>query len=94
MIQPDELDIANLKFILLCFECLSGLRINFHKSEVMVLGSTDLDNHRIANMLNCKLGAFPFTYLGITISDRALTARDWGPLPRKVGKRRTLGWGT
>ena len=76
MIQPDELDIANLKFILLCFECLSRLRINFHKSKVMVLGSMDLDNQRIVNMLNYKLGVFPFTYLGIPISDRALTVGD------------------
>ena len=57
MIQPDDLAIANLKFILLCFESLSGLRINFHKSEVMVLGSPDLEQQRIANMLNCKLGS-------------------------------------
>ena len=87
MIQPDDLAIANLKFILLCFESMSGLRINFHKSEVMVLGNPDLDQQRIANMLNCKLGTFPFTYLGLPISDRALTAGDWGPLPMKVAKR-------
>ena len=94
MIQPNELGIANLKFILLCFECLSGLRINFHKSEVMVLGSTDLDNQRIANLLNCKLGAFPFTYLGIPISDRALTAGTRVPYLGRSARGRTLGWGT
>jgi hypothetical protein len=38
MIEPDDLGIANLKFLLLCFESMSGLRINFHKSEVLVLG--------------------------------------------------------
>ena len=76
MIQPDDLAIANLKYILLCFENMSGLQINFHKSEVMVVGTTYLESQRIANMLNCKLGAFPFTYLGIPISDRALTASD------------------
>ena len=38
-------------------------------------------------MLNYKLGAFPFTYLEIPISDRALTASDWGPLTGKVAKR-------
>jgi hypothetical protein len=41
MIQPDKPGIANLKFLLLCFENILGLRINFHKSEVMLLGSTD-----------------------------------------------------
>jgi hypothetical protein len=30
--------VANLKFILYCFEEMLGLKINFHKSEVIVLG--------------------------------------------------------
>jgi hypothetical protein len=31
MIQLDDLAVANLKYIMLCFESMSGLRINFHK---------------------------------------------------------------
>ncbi|XP_071674451.1 uncharacterized protein [Lolium perenne] len=87
MLQPDDLAIANLKYILLCFENMSGLRINFHKSEVMVLGGDETEGTRIANMLNCKRGTFPFTYLGLPVSDRALLASDWGPLTNKVAKR-------
>jgi hypothetical protein len=55
---------------------MSGLRINFHKSEVMVLGASPLEQQCIANMLNCEVGSFRFTYLGLPISDRALTAVD------------------
>jgi hypothetical protein len=40
MVQPDDLGLINLKFLLLCFESMSGLRINFHKREVMVLGTS------------------------------------------------------
>nr|XP_051201554.1 uncharacterized protein LOC127315064 [Lolium perenne] len=87
MLQPDDLAIANLKYILLCFENMSGLRINFHKSEVMVIGGDETEGTRIANMLNCKRGTFPFTYLGLPVSDRALLASDWGPLTNKVAKR-------
>jgi hypothetical protein len=32
MIQDDEQQLANLKFILMCFEDMSGLKINYHKS--------------------------------------------------------------
>ncbi len=39
MIQTKDLAIANLRFLLLCFESMSGLRISFHKSEVIVLGT-------------------------------------------------------
>ena len=38
MVEGSESDISNLKFLLLCFQQMSGLRINFDKSEVMVLG--------------------------------------------------------
>jgi hypothetical protein len=87
MLQPDDLAIGNLKYILLCFENMSGLGINFHKSEVMLLGGDVAEGTRIANMLNCRRGTFPFTYLGLPVSDRALLASDWGPLTNKVAKR-------
>jgi hypothetical protein len=87
MIQPEALDITNLKFLLQCFESMLGLRINFHKSEVLVLGDPDLGQLRIANMLNCKQETFPFTYLGLPIGERALLASDWGPVTAKVVKR-------
>jgi hypothetical protein len=38
MVEGPPMDITNLKFLLLCFQQMSGLTINFAKSEVMVLG--------------------------------------------------------
>ena len=38
MVGWSDLDIVNLKFLLLFFEAMSGLKINFDKSEVLVLG--------------------------------------------------------
>jgi hypothetical protein len=38
MVEGSELDLINLKFLLLCFEAMSGLKINFDKSEVVVMG--------------------------------------------------------
>ncbi|XP_073358143.1 uncharacterized protein [Aegilops tauschii subsp. strangulata] len=38
MVEGLDEDIQNLKFLLLCFQEISGLTINFAKSEVMVLG--------------------------------------------------------
>jgi hypothetical protein len=32
--------VTNLKFILYCFKEMSGLKINFHKSEVIVVGAS------------------------------------------------------
>ena len=87
LIQNEELAIANLKFLLLCFEDMSGLKINFHKSEVFVLEEPLQEQQRIANMFNCKLGEFPFLYLGLPISDRKLTIEQWNYLVAKLADR-------
>ena len=87
MIHKSDLALANLKFLLICFELLSGLKINFHKSEVIVMGCSLEEQARVANVLNCGLGSFPFTYLGFPMSDHRLSLVDWEPLADKVGHR-------
>jgi hypothetical protein len=77
LIQYDEQQLINLKFLLLCFEEMSGLKINYLKSEVIVMNQPRDVQQRVADTLNCKLGAFPFTYLGMPISDRNLTIEQW-----------------
>jgi hypothetical protein len=51
----------NMKLILCMFEQLSGLKINFHKSEFVCFGLAKEVEER------CELGSFPFKYLGIPI---------------------------
>ena len=87
LVQNVEEELINLKLILLCFEIISGLKINFLKSEVIVLGASPQEQARVANLLNCKTGFFPFTYLGFPIADRKLTSSDWEPLVGVVGHR-------
>lgn len=65
MVENSDRCIANLKFLLLCFESLSGLKINLSKSEVLVMGGSREEAILVSNLLNCKLGSFPFKYLGI-----------------------------
>jgi hypothetical protein len=63
------------------------MKINFHKSEVIVMGADATEQSRVARLLNCKQGKFPFTYLGFTMSDHKLTMADVEPLVASVGKR-------
>jgi hypothetical protein len=37
MVEGNDSSIVNMKFILNCFEWLSGLKINYHKSELTSL---------------------------------------------------------
>jgi hypothetical protein len=87
LVQNTELGLINLKFILLCFELLYGMKINFHKSEVIVMGCEIEEQSRVARLLNCKQGRFPFTYLGFTMSDHKLTMADMEPLVVAVAKK-------
>lgn len=73
MVQGSDMDIANLKFPLLCFQQMSGHTINFAKSELMILGYSDEEQQSITDRLNCPLGSFPTSYLGIPISDARLS---------------------
>lgn len=84
MVEGSELDIINLKFLLLCFEAMSGLKINFDKSEVMIMGYPLEEQHRIADNLNCKLSSFPVTYLGMPLSDSRILIKDLEPVIGRV----------
>jgi hypothetical protein len=87
LIQNDNLAIANLKFLLICFELLSGLKINYHKSEVIVMGVAVEEQARVDCLLNCQEGVFPFKYLGFPMSDKKLIIADLEPLVALTGKR-------
>jgi hypothetical protein len=89
--EGDDLSIINMKFILYCFEWMSGLKINYNKSEAFVFGMNEVDTIRVANMLNCQLGCLPMKYLGISISDTKLGKGAFSNIPEKVS-RRILPW--
>lgn len=80
--RPEE--IVNLKFLLMCFEAMSGLKINFEKNEAIVTGGDFQEQLRDAHMMNCKLGSITLKYLGMPISDRTLSIMDCDPKVEKV----------
>jgi hypothetical protein len=59
MTDGSSSSILNLKLILYYLEWMSGLKINFHKSEVYVFGVPQQQKETLANMLNCNLGVWP-----------------------------------
>ena len=87
MVDGSEQSVVNLKLILYCFEWLSGLKINFRKSDVYGFGMCREEMETQANMLNCKLGAWPMKYLGIPISVSKLGSASFLGLQQKMAKR-------
>jgi hypothetical protein len=51
MIQNREDNILNLKLILYCFKSMSELKINYHKSEVYVVGGDQKVKEEIAGVV-------------------------------------------
>lgn len=86
MVDNSDLCLTNLKF-LLCLEAMSGLKINFAKSELLILGCWNVDAARLVYLLNCKLGSFLFKYLGLPISPSFISSKDFSPVVQKVGNR-------
>jgi hypothetical protein len=65
----DNLEYArNLKIILCTFEHLTGLKINFSKSEVYCFGSAVEKQDEYAYIFTCKARVVPFRYLGMPLA--------------------------
>ena len=72
-----DLNIRNMKFILYCFEAMSGLKINYEKSEVFSVGLDPPEQQRVAEIFGCKTCSFPIKYLGVPVSPGKLHVKDW-----------------
>jgi hypothetical protein len=83
----DEQSIIHTKFLLYCFENMSGLKINYQKSEVYVLGCSEGETAKVAQMFNCNVGQLPMKYLGVMVHNRHMTASELNYVAAKVEKR-------
>ena len=68
--EDDEEQLNFWKYIIMCFELVSDLKIDQQKSEVIPVGET-MDVNRATSLFGCKVGKLPTSYLGL------LT--PWGP---------------
>lgn len=90
-LDNDEQHLRNLKGTLALFEQISGMRINFHKSELIPLNLDQPETHRVAHIFGCPIGSFPIKYLGIRLHYEKLRREDIQPLIDKILKR-IAGW--
>jgi hypothetical protein len=76
-----------MKLVLCIFEQLSGLKINFHKSELFCFGIAKDDEEEYRNIFGCAIGPFPFRYLGIPIHFHRLKNGEWKPVEDRFEKK-------
>jgi hypothetical protein len=64
-----------------------GLKINFSKSEVIMVSQDDDKSFDYSNMFNCAIGKWPIKYLGVPVAGSRLHVADWLPISEKILKR-------
>jgi hypothetical protein len=67
----------NMKLVLCIFEQLSGLKINFHKSEIYCFRTAKEVENQYRELFGCNAGTLPFKHLGIPIPFRKLKNGEW-----------------
>jgi len=88
----DDMEIAqNLKLLLYLYENMSGLKINFNKSEIIMISQDNEKSLNYAEMFNCSIGSWPIKYLGVPVSGNRIQVSNWIPLVEKIEKRLD-GW--
>ena len=87
--EVSEKNILVMKSVLRWFELVSGLKINFFKSKLAVIGGNDLLLERFAHILNCKSMKAPFTYLGIEVGANPRRRSTWLKVLERIKKKLT-----
>ena len=62
----DVRQVCHLRCILLCFEAVSGLKVNLAKSEIIPVGEVPR-LPSLAAILGCRSSMLPITYLGLPL---------------------------
>jgi hypothetical protein len=60
-------NVRALRAVLVLFETMSGLKVNFNKSMLVGVNISDSWLSEAASVLHCRVGKIPFLYLGLPI---------------------------
>jgi len=56
-----------MRVVLFCFEVLSGLKVNFHKSLLVGVIVNDSRLNEVVSVMKCQVGWLSFMYLDLPI---------------------------
>ncbi|GKV52014.1 hypothetical protein SLEP1_g58623 [Rubroshorea leprosula] len=85
-----ERNVWAVKAMMRTFELVSGLRINYSKSQLLSINVEKDWRERMADLPNCTVGEFPFKYLGIPVGGNLRRLAIWCPLMERCRNRLSL----
>ncbi|GKB86411.1 RNA-directed DNA polymerase, eukaryota, reverse transcriptase zinc-binding domain protein [Tanacetum coccineum] len=80
-------NIKSMVSILECFYRVSGLKINFHKSNLAGVGVPFEEVNHFALTTGCNAMQSPFLYLGLPVDCNMANTKSWGLIINKFSKR-------
>jgi hypothetical protein len=89
--EPSWNNLWTLKAVLRSFELISGLKVNFSKSNVYGVNVDPYFLHSASVFLHCKQGNFPLNYLGIPVGVSARKKSTSKTVIDKI-KNRLASW--
>ena len=82
--------VLHVRLLLLCFQVVTGLKVNVAKSEMDPIGEVN-NVHAFVEILGCRVGALPMTYLGMPLGVSHKSPSIWNPILEKI-KQKLVGW--
>jgi hypothetical protein len=76
-----------MKFILFCFEAMSGMKINYNKSEIFGISLTPELQEEVAKTFGYRVGQMPMIFLGLPVSDTKITKTQLSYVSDKANRR-------
>ncbi|GAU41596.1 hypothetical protein TSUD_196650 [Trifolium subterraneum] len=84
-------NVRALRVVLVLFETMLSLKVNFNKSMLVGVNISDSWLGEAASALGCRVGKIPFLYLGLPIGGDPRHLIFWEPVLTRL-KRRLSGW--
>jgi hypothetical protein len=73
-----------MRAVLLLFEEISGLKVNFNKSMLTGVNISESWLSEAALVMNCRKGTIPFVYLGLPIGGDPQKLCFWKPVVDRI----------
>ena len=80
VIQANVAQLHQLKNLLMYFTLYTSLRVNYEKSVIVPINTEDDKMQELSRIMGCKVGALPFTYLGLPLCLPKPKIEDFMPI--------------
>jgi len=84
-------NVRAMRTMLLLFEAMFGLKVNFHKSMLVRVNIHQSWLEEAASILSCKVGHVSFMYLGLSVGGNHSRLAFWDPVMHII-KSRMSAW--